>query len=137
VVNSGNANAFTGKSGRQACALTAKLAATASRIEPSSDLRFIRPWSFNPSALVSSSQRLIKTDPVACGDRYRAATIACLSVQYLAAITDRWLRYDPRPYSAIIKLDRQAIQNGLTASTPETWRRIPISFRDQSLNSES
>jgi len=29
VVNSGNANAFTGKSGRQACALTAKLAATA------------------------------------------------------------------------------------------------------------
>ncbi len=29
VVNSGNANAFTGKSGRQACALTAKLAAAA------------------------------------------------------------------------------------------------------------
>jgi glutamate N-acetyltransferase / amino-acid N-acetyltransferase len=29
VVNSGNANAFTGKSGRQACALTAKFAATA------------------------------------------------------------------------------------------------------------
>src|ERR1700758_2703967 len=28
VVNSGNANAFTGKSGRQACALTAKFAAT-------------------------------------------------------------------------------------------------------------
>jgi hypothetical protein len=45
--------------------------------------------------------------------------------------------YDPLPYSAIIELDRQAIQNGLTASTPETWRKIPISFRDQSLNSES
>ena len=29
VVNSGNANAFTGKNGRQACALTAKFAATA------------------------------------------------------------------------------------------------------------
>src|SRR5215813_12763464 len=29
VVNSGNANAFTGKSGRQACALTAKFAAAA------------------------------------------------------------------------------------------------------------
>src|SRR5580692_8110067 len=29
VVNSGNANAFTGKSGREACALTAKLAAAA------------------------------------------------------------------------------------------------------------
>src|SRR5246500_304304 len=29
VVNSGNANAFTGKSGRQACALTAKFAASA------------------------------------------------------------------------------------------------------------
>jgi glutamate N-acetyltransferase / amino-acid N-acetyltransferase len=35
VVNSGNANAFTGKSGRQACALTAKFAAAALGCKPS------------------------------------------------------------------------------------------------------
>jgi glutamate N-acetyltransferase/amino-acid N-acetyltransferase len=35
VVNSGNANAFTGKSGRQACALTAKFAAAAVGCKPS------------------------------------------------------------------------------------------------------
>ncbi len=34
VVNSGNANAFTGKSGRQACALTAKFAAAAVGCKP-------------------------------------------------------------------------------------------------------
>ncbi len=35
IVNSGNANAFTGKSGRQACALTAKFAAAAVGCKPS------------------------------------------------------------------------------------------------------
>ena len=34
VVNSGNANAFTGKSGRQACKLTAKIAANAAGCTP-------------------------------------------------------------------------------------------------------
>jgi len=35
VVNSGNANAFTGKSGREATKLTAKIAAAATRCKPS------------------------------------------------------------------------------------------------------
>jgi N-acetylglutamate synthase (N-acetylornithine aminotransferase) len=35
VVNSGNANAFTGKSGREATKLTAKIAAAAARCKPS------------------------------------------------------------------------------------------------------
>jgi glutamate N-acetyltransferase/amino-acid N-acetyltransferase len=34
VVNSGNANAFTGKSGRQACAFTARIAARAIGCRP-------------------------------------------------------------------------------------------------------
>ena len=34
VVNSGNANAFTGKTGRQATALTASIAAKAARLQP-------------------------------------------------------------------------------------------------------
>src|SRR3981081_1136035 len=34
VVNSGNANAFTGKTGRQACQLTAKIAASALGCKP-------------------------------------------------------------------------------------------------------
>src|SRR5262245_8428964 len=34
VVNSGNANAFTGKTGREACTFTARLAAKAARCKP-------------------------------------------------------------------------------------------------------
>src|SRR5215469_571549 len=59
--------------------------ATASRTEPSNDLRFIRPSSFNPSALICSLQRLIKLIR-SCGDRYRRRhPTVYFSVQRLAA----------------------------------------------------
>src|SRR6516165_10859639 len=75
--------------------------ATASRIEPSSDLRFIRPSSFNPSALICSLQRLIKLIR-SCGDRYRRRhPTVYFSVQRSAA-SRQMADYVPLPYSATL-----------------------------------